>query len=178
MTLKSPSIVRILGLALLSLSLPGRLRPNEHGGPHYANAGRDPARKVAAPSPHVRHGNAHMKITATPEAPNVVRPGPKSSARFLGLESARAFQQGVRVDPQCAMCYWGLYKAESFYHSTAQGYAARALAQAVALKEHVSARERLYIEAAVAHDKAEARSGRPHSSDSREVELLRQNRRG
>jgi tetratricopeptide (TPR) repeat protein len=52
------------------------------------------------------------------------------------------------------MCYWGLYKAESFFHSTAQGHAGRALAHALALKEHVSERERLYIDAAEARDKA------------------------
>src|SRR5439155_10437915 len=68
--------------------------------------------------------------------------------------------------------YWGLYKAESFYHSTAQGLAGQALAQAVALKEHASARERLYIDAAVAHDQA-THSPNPDSVYSREEELLR-----
>jgi hypothetical protein len=63
---------------------------------------------------------------------------------YWDYESARAFEQGVRVDPQCAMCYWGLYQAESFYHSTAPGLAGRALRQADAMKEHVSAREGLY----------------------------------
>jgi hypothetical protein len=42
---------------------------------------------------------------------------------------------------------WGLYQAESFYYSTAQGLAGNALRQAAGRKEHVSGRERLYIEA-------------------------------
>jgi tetratricopeptide (TPR) repeat protein len=105
-------------------------------------------------------GNAHIAITASPEAQIWFDQGLNLLHDFWDYESARAFQQGVRVDPQCAMCYWGLYKAESFYHSTAQGYAAQALAKAVALKDHAGSRERLYIEAADAHG-------------SREQELLR-----
>src|SRR4051794_12761720 len=100
-------------------------------------------------------GNSHMQITANAEAQMWFDQGLNLLHDFWDYESARAFEQGVRVDPQCAMCYWGLYKAESFYHSTAQGLAGQALAQAVALKEHVSARERLYIDAAVGHDQAE-----------------------
>jgi tetratricopeptide (TPR) repeat protein len=115
-------------------------------------------------------GNAHMEITANPEAQMWFDQGLNLLHDFWDYESARAFQQGARVDPQCAMCYWGLYKAESFYHSTAQGHAGRALAQAVALKEHVSERERLYIDATDAREKA------MHGDRSlypREQELLR-----
>jgi tetratricopeptide (TPR) repeat protein len=109
-------------------------------------------------------GNSHMQITANAEAQKWFDQGLNLLHDFWDYESARAFQQGVRVDPQCAMCYWGLYKAESFYHSTAQGYAGQAIAKAVGLKEHVSARERLYIEAAVA---------REERAYPREQELLR-----
>jgi tetratricopeptide (TPR) repeat protein len=116
-------------------------------------------------------GNAHIRITASPEAQMWFDQGLNLLHDFWDYESARAFQQGVRVDPQCAMCYWGLYKAESFYHSTSQGYAGKALAQAFALKDRVSERERLYIDAADSHDKAtHARTG---GSLAREQELLR-----
>ena len=74
-------------------------------------------------------GNAHMQITATPEAQMWFNQGLNLLHDFWDYESARAFEQSVRVDPQCAMCYWGLYKAESFYHSTAQGYAGRGAGQ-------------------------------------------------
>ena len=117
-------------------------------------------------------GNAHMEITATPEAQVWFNQGLNLLHDFWDYESARAFQQGIRLDPQCAMCYWGLYKAESFYHSTAQGLAGQALAQAVALKEHASAREHLYIDAAVAHEQAAHRLN-SDSLSSREQELLR-----
>ncbi len=99
-------------------------------------------------------GNAHLEITAVPEAQMWFDQGLNLVHDYWDYESARAFEQAVRVDPQCAMCFWGLYQAESFYHSTAQGLAGNALREADALKEHASPRERLYIDAAVAHEKA------------------------
>jgi tetratricopeptide (TPR) repeat protein len=116
-------------------------------------------------------GNAHIQITATPEAQMWFDQGLNLLHDFWDYESARAFQQSVRVDPQCAMCYWGLYKAESFYHSTAQGHAGQALAQALALKKNAGPREGLYIEAAAAHD--QAMHGTDRSLYAREQEVLR-----
>src|SRR5690242_15408556 len=110
--------------------------------------------KLPPPQKLTGIGNAHIKITATPEAQMWFDQGLNLLHDFWDYESARAFQQSVRVDPQCAMCYWGLYKAESFYHSTAQGHAGQALAQAVALKKNATPREGLYIDAAAAHDQA------------------------
>jgi tetratricopeptide (TPR) repeat protein len=117
-------------------------------------------------------GNAHMDITATAEAQMWFDQGLNLLHDFWDYESARAFQQGVRADPRCAMCYWGLYKAESFYHSTSQGLAGRALDQAIALREQVSERERLYIDAAVAHNDA-MHGGNRGALLAREQELLR-----
>ncbi len=97
-------------------------------------------------------GNAQMQITATDEAQMWFNQGLNLLHDFWDYESARAFEQSIRVDPQCAMCYWGLYTAESFYHSTAKGYAGQALAQAILLKSHASSRERLYIEATAAQE--------------------------
>jgi tetratricopeptide (TPR) repeat protein len=112
-------------------------------------------------------GNVHMRVTATPEAQMWFNQGLNLLHDFWDYESARAFEQSIRVDPQCAMCYWGLYKAESFYHSTAQGYAGQALTEAVRLERHASKRERLYIEATAAEENAakNARTG-PNSSQA------------
>lgn len=99
-------------------------------------------------------GNVHMRITATPEAQMWFNQGLNLLHDFWDYESARAFEQSVRVDSKCAMCYWGLYQAESFYHSTAKGYADQALAKAVSLERHASKRERLYIEASAAEERA------------------------
>jgi tetratricopeptide (TPR) repeat protein len=116
-------------------------------------------------------GNVHLRITATPEAQMWFDQGLNLIHDFWDYESARAFEQGVRVDPQCAMCYWGLYKAESFYHSTAQGFAGQALAKAVSLKGHASKHERLYIEASAAHEDA-LKNAKPDPNFSLELQLL------
>jgi tetratricopeptide (TPR) repeat protein len=100
-------------------------------------------------------GNAHLKITAKPEAQMWFDQGLNLIHDYWDYESARAFEQSIRVDPKCAMCYWGLYKAESFYHGLAQSYAAPALKTAIKLKGHASKRERLYIEATALTQDAE-----------------------
>src|SRR5713226_636163 len=98
--------------------------------------------KLPPPQKLTGIGNAHIRITATPEAQMWFDQGLNLLHDFWDYESGRAFEQSIRVDPQCAMCYWGLYKAESFYHGTAQGYAGQALAKAVSLKGHASKHER------------------------------------
>ncbi len=113
-----------------------------------------PPDSLPAPLRMTGIGNSHIQITANSEAQIWFDQGLSLLQDFWDYESARAFEQGVRVDPDCAMCYWGLYKAESFYLSTAQGYALQSLSRAVALKNHVSERERLYIDASVAHEDA------------------------
>ena len=166
-----PFMLRAFALALLSLAVPGVFAQMNMAGHVMEMQDEIPPEKLPPPVRISGIGNAHMEITATVEAQMWFNQGLNLLHDFWDYESARAFQQGVRVDPQCAMCYWGLYKAESMYHSTAQGYAGRALAQAAALKDHASARERLYIEAAAAHE--EARHGpNPESLYSREQELL------
>lgn len=117
-------------------------------------------------------GNVHLQITVTPEAQMWFDQGLNLLHDFWDYESARAFEQSVRVDPQCAMCYWGLYKAESFYHGTDQGYAAQALAKAVSLERHASKHERFYIDATEAMVDA-TRNAHPAPNHSREVKLWR-----
>ncbi len=118
-------------------------------------------------------GNVHIQITASPEAQMWFNQGLNLLHDFWEYESARAFEQGVRVDPQCAMCYWGLYQAEGSFHSTAKDYANQALTKAVGLESHISKAERLYVEASVAHEDAlkAAKQGRPDFSE--ELKLWR-----
>src|SRR5215471_19470159 len=169
MRMKFSYMFRVFALALLSPILPGMYAQMNMAGHAMEMQDEIPPEKLPPPVRISGIGNAHIEITATPEAQMWFDQGLNLLHDFWDYESARAFQQGVRVDPKCAMCYWGLYKAESFYHSTAQGHAGKALEQAVALKDHVSERERLYIDAAAAHDKA-MHAG---SSGTPEQELLR-----
>src|SRR5215813_4278864 len=165
-------MLRALAFAIVLSALPPAAAQMNMAGHVMEMQDEIPPEKLPPPVRLSGIGNAHMDITATAEAQMWFDQGLNLLHDFWDYESARAFQQAVRVDPQCAMCYWGLYKAESFYHSTAQGHAGQTLAKAVALKEHASARERLYIDAAVARDKA------MHGTDSdslpsREQDLLR-----
>ena len=93
---------------------------------------------------------------------------------FWDYDSVRAFEQSVRVDPSCAMCYWGIYQAEKFRHSNAKYYSNQALAKAVSLKGHASKAERLYIEASAAAEAADKSEREDKSKgESREVQLYR-----
>jgi tetratricopeptide (TPR) repeat protein len=85
-----------------------------------------------------------------------------------------ARDKGVRLDRQCAMCYWGLYKAEAFRGKSSKQFADDALAKAASLKGHVSKAERLYIEASMAHEEAENSEKKSDTaSETKEMQLLR-----
>ncbi len=131
-----------------------------------------PPDKLPPPQKLTGIGNAHIRITATPEAQMWFDQGLNLLHDFWDYESVRAFVQGVRVDPQCAMCYWGIYHAELFTHSNAKYYAKQALAKAVSLKGHVSKAERLYIEASEASEAAD-KSEKKDKRESKEVQLYR-----
>jgi len=150
-----------LGLLCLSCTLTAlpalRAQMDMSAGDHNMAMGTEnqtPPADLPVPLKMTGIGNSHLKITATPEAQLWFDQGLNLLHDYWDYESARAFEQSVRVDPQCAMCYWGLYKAESFYHSLAMGYAAPALAAAVKLKDHATERERLYIEASALDEDA------------------------
>ena len=70
-------------------------------------------------------GNAHIAITASPEAQAWFDQGLNLMHDFWDYESVKAFEQSVRVDPNCAMCWWGLAQAEGFRHSPRQFMASR-----------------------------------------------------
>ncbi len=152
-------VTRILPVAFAQMNMAGHVMEMQD---------EIPPEKLPPPVRISGIGNAHIKITAAPEAQMWFDQGLNLLHDFWDYESARAFEQGVRVDPRCAMCYWGLYRAEIFYHSTAQGYAGQAIAKAVDLKQNASERERLYIDAAAAHEQA------GHSPDSRSLRLREQ----
>jgi hypothetical protein len=133
-----------------------------------------PPEQLPPPQKLTGIGNAHIRITATPEAQMWFDQGLNLLHDFWDYESVRAFEQSVRVDPQCAMCYWGIYQAEKFRHSNSKYYADQALNKAVSLKGHASKSERLYIDASVAAE-ADEKSEKEDkkAGDSKEVQLYR-----
>jgi tetratricopeptide (TPR) repeat protein len=120
-------------------------------------------------------GDSHLTITATPEAQAWFDQGLTLLHDFWDYESARAFEQSVRVDPQCAMCYWGLYQALIFRNGETNAYTQQALANAVRLKPHAGKHEQLYIDAAAASDEAINAAGPEDDPDTaKETAIWRQ----
>ncbi len=95
-------------------------------------------------------GNSHIAIKASPEAQAWFDQGLSLMNDFWDYESQKAFERSVRVDPNCAMCWWGLAQGEGFRDGDNKVYGARALAEAVRLKNHADGAGKLYIEAAEA----------------------------
>ena len=77
-------------------------------------------------------GNSHITIKASPEAQAWFDQGLSLLHDFWDYESAKAFEQSIRVDPNCAMCWWGLGQAEGFRGSDNQFYGNRAVADRIA----------------------------------------------
>lgn len=123
--------------------------------------------QLPQPFPMTGIGNSHIRITATSEAQRWFDQGLSLLHDFWGYEAAKAFQQGVRVDPTCAMCYWGLFEIEYRRSAKDNSYALTALKRAEQLDHRLSKDERLYIEAA----KQAASSAT--DSKQREIAVLR-----
>lgn len=140
--------VAIFAVFVSFISVPQLRAQNPMAGHVMDTRDEIPPEKLPPPEKLSGIGNAHIKITASPEAQMWFDQGLNLLHDFWDYESVRAFVQGTRVDPNCAMCYWGIYHAELFTHSNAKYYAKQALAKAVSLKKQVSEAERLYIEAA------------------------------
>jgi tetratricopeptide (TPR) repeat protein len=142
--------------------------------------------KLPVPLKMTGIGNSSMNIHAENEEAKVwFTQGLNLLHDFWDYEAAKAFEQSVRTDPKCAMCYWGLYQAGVF-RSADVPWAQAALDRAVALKKHGSKADQIYIEAAVVehkvaleelHSKPKAKKpepvdGAPHA-DSEETKLYR-----
>jgi len=115
-------------------------------------------------------GNAHIAIAATPEAQAWFDQGLNLLHDFWEYESMKAFEQGVRVDPNCAMCWWGLAQAEQARDKKLESYVKQALDKASELKAKVSEPERLYIEAAQIEFAGKGKRG----ANKQEIALLRE----
>jgi len=141
-----------LGLGLfLAVALSGPLYGQMDMSGHVMSVQNqiDPA-QLPPPRRMTGIGNLHLAISSKkPEAQTWFDQGLNLVHDYWDYESSRAFEQSVRVDPDCAICYWGLYEALSFYHGNEMGYAPAALARAGELKDRANDRERRYIEATV-----------------------------
>ncbi len=107
-----------------------------------------PPEKLPPPIVIAGLGNGSIAITtSSPEARMWFTQGLNELHDFWDYESSRAFEQSVRLDPNCAMCFWGLYKAEAF-RGINDALAHASLIQAEKLAKHATPAEQLYIAAA------------------------------
>ncbi len=116
--------------------------------------------KLPAPVKMTGIGNSYLPIKATPEAQAWFEQGLNLLHDFWDYESAKAFEQSIRVDPNCAMCYWGLYQALMMRTGQTNAYTESALASAVRLRGKAGRQGRFYIDAAVAANGSEAAPGK------------------
>jgi len=98
-------------------------------------------------------GNHHHDITTkVPRAQQFFDQGLRLVFGFNHGEAIRAFKEGARLDPDCAMCYWGMALASGPHVNapmdSASGVAAYAATrQALAHLAHASMGERDYVRA-------------------------------
>jgi tetratricopeptide (TPR) repeat protein len=128
-----------------------------------------PPEQLPVPVKMTGIGNSHITIKASPETQAWFDQGLSLLHDFWDYESAKAFEQAIRVDPKCAMCWWGLAEAKGMRGDDDPNavYGKKALAEAMRLKDHASATDKLYIEAADAESRAK------EGDETEEVAILR-----
>jgi tetratricopeptide (TPR) repeat protein len=127
-----------LGLALAAATLACSSKPESTApkAPLYTNLG----------SYH------HPITTKSPEAQKYFDQGLALSYAFNHAEAIRSFRQGIALDPDCAMCYWGVAFAygpniNAPITEEAAKEAYQAIQQALELAPSVTGNERGYIQA-------------------------------
>jgi tetratricopeptide (TPR) repeat protein len=129
-------------LALASSAWP------EQCGDHHADS-------TAAPPPMLLEGlgsHGQRITTASPAAQAYFNQGLRLVYAFNHIEAERSFREAARLDPECAMCYWGIALTHgSNYNSPADAdreqAAYAAIRQAVRLADRATPRERAIIQA-------------------------------
>lgn len=89
-------------------------------------------------------GNVSQKVTTrSPEAQAFYDQGLAYLHSYVWIEAARSFHEALRKDPDCAMAWMGLARAEQGMHREAAAEAAIAKAKALAAK--ASDREKAFV---------------------------------
>ncbi|WP_242060241.1 tetratricopeptide repeat protein [Oscillatoria sp. FACHB-1407] len=101
-------------------------------------------------------GNYHFPISTTnPQAQQYFNQGLILAYGFNHAEALRSFQQAATLDPNCAICYWGVAYVLGPHINAAMEEDAiptawEAIQKAIALSQHASDKERAYINALAA----------------------------
>jgi len=141
---------------------------------HQHTADPETARIDLAKLPSPQHidalGQAHITITTkSPEAQHWFDQGLAALHCFWDYEAMRAFEQAVRLDPDCAMCHWGLSRAlES--HGGEKELQKAELKKASDLAAKASDHEQRYIRADAAA--ADKKDDEAETAYAKEMEAL------
>src|SRR5690606_21261771 len=100
-----PARFGALGLALLLGTVPAPLVAQ---GPHGTHGAHGSAANGGVPL-YDNLGSFHYRIsTRVPRAQAYFDQGLRLTFAFNHAEAIRAFEEAARIDPDCAMCYWGI----------------------------------------------------------------------
>ena len=134
-------------LALILAALPlhaADLPPLSHAGCAAPGDPVDPALLERPTSRKTDIGAIRQKITtSSPDAQAFYDQGLTDLQHYVWIEAARSFHQALRSDPECAMCWMGLARAEQGLERLDATRAAIAKAKILAPK--VSPREQRFI---------------------------------
>ncbi len=116
--------------------------------------------------------------TSSPRAQLFINQGVMLAYGFNHAEAARSFREAARLDPKCAMAYWGMalvlgpnINMPMMLEAEAKAY--EMIQKAIALKSIASERERAYIDALSKRYSAEAKPDR-NELDRAYAEAMRQ----
>src|SRR5271166_6502294 len=108
-------------------------------------------------------GKVHFAVTtARPEAQAFINQGVAQLHSFAYFESERSFREAAKLDPECAMAYWGMAMANVNNPKRARGFIKEARKRGARLDR----REALYLETLEAYYKE------PGNDKSRRNNLL------
>ena len=116
--------------------------------------------------------------TSSPRAQLFINQGMMLAYGFNHAEAARSFREAARLDPKCAMAYWGMAlvvgpNINMPMSSENEAKAYEIIQKAIALKSNVSERERAYIDALAKRYSPEEKPNRA-MLDRAYVEAMRQ----
>ena len=155
---------RIAGVVSLVLAV---LVPRGHATSPHAN--HSPPEDARPPVFDGLGTHGHPVTTSSPEAQRYFDQGLRLIYGFNHDEAIRAFREAARIDPGCAMAWWGIaFSAGPNYNlpidEPRDAMAREAMAKAVALAPAVSAVDRAYIEALA------SRYARPSGADREQLD--------
>ena len=132
--------------ALVTSFAVASIAQHNHTQPQYGPA---PSFSIL-PSPPLMKGIGTASIKITTKSPNAQRffdQGLNLLHAFWDMEAYRAFREASRIDPDCAMAWWGIYNALGQNAQEMSEERTAALKKAVELMPKTSDHERYYLRA-------------------------------